>query len=68
AIPNIKQYFGNSVEDNPNNIGTLEIYRIIKQSNTIWLLSTIFNIDNFIENTQNNQQDQQIFFQISMKL
>ncbi|CAG8721103.1 2643_t:CDS:2 [Gigaspora margarita] len=60
AIPNIKQYFGNSAEDNPNNVRTLEIYKTIRQSNTVWLLSTIFNLDNFIENTQHNQQDQQI--------
>ncbi|CAG8765151.1 26013_t:CDS:2 [Gigaspora rosea] len=53
AIPNITQYFGNSAEDNSDNVGTLEIYKIIEKSNTVWL----FNLDNFTENTQNNQHD-----------
>ncbi|RIB19760.1 hypothetical protein C2G38_2244978 [Gigaspora rosea] len=53
VIPNIKQYFGNSAEDNSDNVGTLEIYKIIEKSNTVWL----FNLDNFTENTQNNQHD-----------
>ncbi|CAG8607018.1 9194_t:CDS:2, partial [Gigaspora rosea] len=30
----IKQYVGNSAKDNPHNVGTLEIYKIIKESNT----------------------------------
>jgi hypothetical protein len=38
--------FGNSDLDNQKNIGTLELYRMIKQSNTAWLLNDIFDIEN----------------------
>ncbi|CAG8521977.1 18506_t:CDS:2 [Dentiscutata erythropus] len=44
ALPFITKYFGNSDLDNENNIGTLEMHRIMKQANTAWLLD-IFNID-----------------------
>ena len=61
ALPNTKKYFGDSSIDNPKNTGTLEIHAIMKKFNTAWLLSEIFNIDNYstIITSQYFQQNQQ---------
>ncbi|CAG8799477.1 6283_t:CDS:1, partial [Cetraspora pellucida] len=58
AIPFIQKYFGDSNSNNPNNIGTLEIYEIMKKSNTVWLLPEIFDIEQCTVHItlQNNQQ------------
>ncbi|CAG8845238.1 24089_t:CDS:2, partial [Gigaspora margarita] len=61
ALPNTKKYFGDSSIDNSKNTGTLEIHSIMRQSNTAWLLSEIFNIDDYstIITSQYFQQNQQ---------